>query len=394
MSHCLYNVAERMLFMRIKEIIISSVLTLLAGLVIFGAFKLESSFEVPESKILVSDFEGGIVNTLNNEISLLEYGNLAIENKSIIGKGVMLNDGHLTLYESDKTQLRDEFTFSTWFNIVDTTPIDPMLLSRASTAGDIVEGPLSIHFSDNYTYFRTDLTFKLANSEYGSYSFCSKEFFNQDTIKNEWHNLTVVFDKNILYYYYDGVLSSAEILPVELLEYVAIANNKRQFEIGRGGWGNMLGLVDEVYFYDYAVGKEEAISFYTKGMEKFKNKLVMKLESDVANVNGAEVPAPALVEEKETVMVSADFIVEKMGGTLSFDGEDGYGRVDIVLGNDKVSLWVMDTNAIVNDKFSKLNVYPIKKDDIVFVPVRFIAESLGAMTSWNEELGEITIYYK
>ena len=380
--------------MRIKEIIISSVLTLFTCLVISGAFKLESSLVIPDSKILVSDFEGGLVNKLNNDISLLEYGNLAMENKSILGKGVRLDNGHLTLYGSDKTKLRDEFTFSIWFNISDTTHTDPMLLSRESTDGDVAQGPVSLHFSDNYTYFRTDLTFKLTNSEYGSYSFCSKELFNHDTIKNEWHNLTVVFDKNILYYYFDGVLSSAEILPVELFEYATIANNNKCFEVGRGAWGNLLGMVDEIYFYDYAVEKEEAIAFHTKGVEKYKNKLVMKLESETANINGTEIEAPALIEENETIMISADFIVEKMGGKLAFEEEDGYGRADITLGSDKISIWVMDTNAVINDKFSKLNVYPIKKDDMVFVPVRFVAEGLGAMVSWNEEAGEVTIYYK
>ena len=380
--------------MRIKETIIFSVLTAVACLIIAGTFVLESTFEVPDSKILAADFENGLVNKLNNDITMLEYGNLAIENKSIVGKGVKLDNGYLSLIGSDSTKLRDAFTFSMWFNVADTTPTDPMLLSRESTAGDIVEGPFSLHFSDNYTFFRTDLTFKLTNSEYGSYSFCSKELFNHDTIKNEWHNLTVVFDKNVLYYYFDGVLSSAEILPVELLEYATIANNNKCFEIGRGAWGNMLGTIDEIYFYDYAVGKEEAIAFYTKGVEKFKNKLVMKLESETANINGTEEEAPALIEENETIMISADFIVEKMGGEMIVDEDDGYGRADITLGDDKVSIWVMDTNAVVNEKFSKLNVYPVKKDEMIFVPVRFVAEGLGAMVSWNEDLGEVTIYYK
>ena len=92
--------------MRIKEIIISTVLMLISCLMVFGAFKLESSFELPDSKILVSDFESGLVNTLGNDVSLLEYGNLAIEDKSILGKGVKLDNGHLTLYGSEKTQLR------------------------------------------------------------------------------------------------------------------------------------------------------------------------------------------------------------------------------------------------------------------------------------------------
>lgn len=379
--------------MRIKETLISVVIILICLCLIFGAFKLESSFEIPDSKILETNFEKGLVNNVDG-VGILEFGNLELENKSIIGKGVRLNGGHLSLYGSEKTKLRDEFTFSIWFNVSDTTHTDPMLLSRESTAGDVTQGPISIHFSDNYTYFRSDITFKLSNSEYGSYSFKSKELFNHDTIKNEWHNLTVVFDKNILYYYYDGVLSSAEVLPVELFDYITIANNNKTFEIGKGAWGNLLGLIDEVSFYDYAVSRQDAEKFYKRGVEKYTNKLVMKLGSDIAELNGEQLQVPQLIEENETMMISSDFIVNQMGGKIIHDETDGYGRSDITLKNDKISIWVMDTNAVVNDKFSKLNVHPVKKDETVYVPVRFVAEGLGAMVSWNEEAGEITIYFK
>lgn len=380
--------------MRIKETIISLVMVIISCLMIFCAFKLESSFDPPKSKVLVSSFENGLKNDTDSNVSILEFGNLALENKSIVGKGVKLNGGHLSLYGSEQTKLRDSFTFSIWFNISDTTPTDPMLLSRESSDGDVAQGPISIHFSDNYTFFRSDITFKLSDSEYGSYSFASKVLFNHDTIKNEWHNLTVVFDKNILYYYYDGALSSAEILPVELFDYVTIANNNKTFEVGRGAWGNMLGMVDELAFYDYAVSKEEALKFYEKGVEKYKNKLVMKIESNTAELNGEQIEATPLLEENETIMIAAEFVVEKMGGKMIFDESDGYGRADITLGSDKISLWVMDTNAVINDKFSKLSVYPVVKDDLVYVPVRFVAEGLGAMVSWNEEMGEVTIYFK
>ncbi|MBQ2897266.1 MAG: hypothetical protein IJE46_02965 [Clostridia bacterium] len=380
--------------MRIKETVISLTMIVICVCLIFGAFKLESMFEVPDTKILEADFESGLKNKVDSGVSILEFGNMALENKSIAGKGVKLSGGHLSLNGSGHTKLRDELTFSIWFNISDTTPTDPMLLSRESTSGDVTQGPISIHFSDNYTYFRSDITFKLQNSEYGSYSFKSKELFNHDTIKNEWHNLTVVFEKNILYYYYDGVLSSAEVLPVELFDYITIANNNKTFEIGKGAWGNLLGMIDEVAFYDYAVSKDEALKFYNKGVEKYKNKLVMKLNSDTADLNGEIIEAPGLVEENETIMISADFIVNQMGGKIAHDETDGYGRADITLGSDKISIWVMDTNAVINNKFSKLSVYPIVKDEMVYVPVRFVAEGLGAMVSWNEEIGEVTIYFK
>ena len=43
---------------------------------------------------------------------------------------------------------------------------------------------------------------------------------------------------------------------------------------------------------------------------------------------GLKVSNQALIEENETIMISADFIVEKMGGKMVFDQEDGYGRAD------------------------------------------------------------------
>ena len=156
--------------MRIKETIISMGLVLISCLLVFGAFKLENSFQPPKTKLVETSFEGGLVNNVGNDISIFPYGNVAFE-RSIIGDGVKLNNGHLSLQGSGKTKLRNAFTFSIWFNIFDTTPTDPMLLSRESTDGDVAQGPISIHFSDKYTFFRTDITFKMSNSEYQSYSY-------------------------------------------------------------------------------------------------------------------------------------------------------------------------------------------------------------------------------
>ncbi|MCK5847923.1 MAG: hypothetical protein KAH01_01850 [Caldisericia bacterium] len=50
-----------------------------------------------------------------------------------------------------------------------------------------------------------------------------------------------------------------------------------------------------------------------------------------------------------------------------------------------IQLKIGDLYALVNDDFIKLDIAPLEKDDRVFVPLRFIAESFGAEIEWEED---------
>ncbi len=84
-----------------------------------------------------------------------------------------------------------------------------------------------------------------------------------------------------------------------------------------------------------------------------------------------------------------------MGGTVSWNPANK--EVDIALGNKTVSLWIGKNQAKVGWMF-----YPIDKDPDVkliiingrtYLPLRFVAESLGCEVEWDPSTKTITLTY-
>lgn len=58
-------------------------------------------------------------------------------------------------------------------------------------------------------------------------------------------------------------------------------------------------------------------------------------------------------------------------------------RIDLVRNVDKVQLWIGKPEALMNNKSLPLDVAPEVIDDRTFVPLRFVAEALGAKVTWD-----------
>lgn len=341
-------------------------------------------------------YDNELINDANTEYNPITYGDLAFTRNGMVNDALEFRNGHIELTGSENINLKDSFTFSTWIKVTDTTSIDPIIFCRESTVGDKVSGPLNIHFSDEYTFLRTDITFIDAKENYVSHSFPSEKLWSPETVTSMWHYLTVVFDKDQLSYYVDGALSSSEQLPASLVGYKTIANNSKIFSIGAGKFDDMYAILDETQFYSSALTQEEIAAIYEGAKKVYNNELILKPGSDEAIYNGKKEKLPVEItrdKETERLMVPLRFVTDRMGGTITWDESDGYGRADIVLGENQISIWLMDTNALSNHKYCKLDAYPQEINDTMCVPIRFIAEELGASVNWNEEKEEVTILF-
>jgi hypothetical protein len=158
----------------------------------------------------------------------------------------------------------------------------------------------------------------------------------------------------------------------------------------------MYSILDETKFYNTAITAEEIKNLYEMALTEYDHTLILKPYSDEAIFNGKTEKLPvAITRDKQTerLMVPLRYVIDKMGGTISWDADDGYGRADIVLKDTEISVWYMDTNALANHKYCKLDAYPQDINDVMCVPIRFVAEELGASVNWNEEKEEVTIMF-
>jgi|HigsolmetaAR203D_1030402.scaffolds.fasta_scaffold04083_3 hypothetical protein len=84
-------------------------------------------------------------------------------------------------------------------------------------------------------------------------------------------------------------------------------------------------------------------------------------------------------------------IVSRMGGIALWDAAES--KVTIALNDIRIELWVDRTTAVVNGEARTLDVPARAIKGRTMVPVRFVAENLGASVLWDAGTQLILSYY-
>lgn len=124
--------------------------------------------------------------------------------------------------------------------------------------------------------------------------------------------------------------------------------------------------------------------------------IILKIDSQNYTVNGEtkELDAAPVIQNSRTIM-PIRYIIEALGGTVSWDGKES--KVTVKLGSDTIELWVDNPVGLVNGKeqyIDRLNpdVKPvILPPGRTMVPIRFVIESLGCDVKWLNESREVVI---
>jgi hypothetical protein len=123
--------------------------------------------------------------------------------------------------------------------------------------------------------------------------------------------------------------------------------------------------------------------------------LSLHIGSPVMTVNGSAVPldsAPVIIESRTLVPIRA--VVEALGGIVSWDASAR--QVSIVLGRTSLSLVVGQPEAIVNGVPTPIDpdnprVVPRIINNRTLLPLRFVAEGLGADVQWRADTQTVLI---
>ena len=110
------------------------------------------------------------------------------------------------------------------------------------------------------------------------------------------------------------------------------------------------------------------------------------------SLNGQELllDEPPIIVEGRT-LVPVRFIFEPLGLTISWNSESrtAIGEKDGL----SIIMPIDSTIAVVNDNPVKLDVAATIINDRTYVPLRFVAESTGAIVTWHGESRSVTIEY-
>jgi len=118
--------------------------------------------------------------------------------------------------------------------------------------------------------------------------------------------------------------------------------------------------------------------------------MLLKIGHTQALINGKtytmEIP-PILINGR--VMVPLRFIAETLNAQVQWDGTEK--KITVICLSNEIKLWLGKNFALINSKQFSLESPPILIESRVLVPVRFIAEALGATVNWKHQSSEVEI---
>ncbi|WP_426387996.1 stalk domain-containing protein [Desulforudis sp. 1088] len=108
-------------------------------------------------------------------------------------------------------------------------------------------------------------------------------------------------------------------------------------------------------------------------------------------VNGKSVNSDAAcyVDRNNRTMVPLRFIAEALGAQVQWDAAKGC--VTVTRGNDTIQLWLGTKGYRLNNGYHEMDTIPVVKDGRTMVPLRFIAEAFGAKVDWDGKAKKIAV---
>ncbi|MDR0268483.1 stalk domain-containing protein [Paenibacillus sp.] len=109
-------------------------------------------------------------------------------------------------------------------------------------------------------------------------------------------------------------------------------------------------------------------------------------------LNGVQYPLeqmPATID-KGITWVPLRFVSEKIGAKLNWDPQTQ--KIEILKGENRISLTVGSTTALVNGESVQLSSPVMQQEGITMVPLRFVSEQLSAEVQWDSILGVVKIH--
>ncbi len=170
------------------------------------------------------------------------------------------------------------------------------------------------------------------------------------------------------------------------------------YKVPEGKVANTLEVVDEKgntvpATYDAETGKLtiEAVSGeYKVVTASVENVIILTIGEEEALVYGEEKTNDVAPKiTKDRTMLPIRFVAENLGAKVSWDEETR--TVTINDGATEIKLTIDSDVALVNGEEVKLDSEAHIENDRTYIPVRFVAESLKAKVFWNEKTQEVTI---
>ena len=112
----------------------------------------------------------------------------------------------------------------------------------------------------------------------------------------------------------------------------------------------------------------------------------------IVTVDGKAVNFPdakPFIDENGRTLIPVRFVTESLGATVEWI--EKYQEVKIKKDNVNISIMINDRDIVVNGRIKTMDTKAIIKEDRTFVPIRYVAEELGATVGWDPNTRTVII---
>ena len=99
--------------------------------------------------------------------------------------------------------------------------------------------------------------------------------------------------------------------------------------------------------------------------------------------------AKPFIDENGRTLIPVRFVTESLGATVEWN--EVYQEVKIKKDNVNISIMINDKDIVVNGRIKTMDTKAIIKDGRTFVPIRYVAEELGATVGWDPNTRTVII---
>lgn len=136
-----------------------------------------------------------------------------------------------------------------------------------------------------------------------------------------------------------------------------------------------------------------AVQYPPQAINVYKPTIVLTVGKTKATVDGKAVTlpgAPFTQKGTYTNFLPLRFVADRLGADVKWDQKTK--RVTVLRGDAMLELWLGKNEMSVNGVRTPIKVPPILVKNSVYVPVRVISEQLGQKVDWDEKTKTITIH--
>jgi hypothetical protein len=177
--------------------------------------------------------------------------------------------------------------------------------------------------------------------------------------------------------------------------------NDRKVEIDAGGVFNIpLQIEEGLNTFSFAaidnVGNKSSVKLSIFGVQKIVVRLTIGSNKIIVNDKEEIIDAPPFIDqESNRTLIPARFIVEPIGGSITFNQEEQ--KVTIERKENCIELWIGKSIAVVNGEEVKIDpqssLSPMIRYGRTFLPLRFVSENIGFKVDWDPVEHQIIMQY-